>query len=114
MTGFYDRTAEYVGVLLPHAWTGLGPALRSAVAGLATDAGPVVDVGAGTGLGTAVLADALPATEIIAVEPHPALRAALLAWLAGNAGLGSRSRSTSKPSRSRKWNSPGRVHDHSA
>jgi predicted O-methyltransferase YrrM len=37
-----------------------------------------VDIGAGGGLGTLVIAKALPRAEIIAVEPSPGLRAVLL------------------------------------
>lgn len=85
--GFYDRTAEYVAVLLPSAWAGIGPALTSALAGLETGEGPVVDAGAGSGVGTAVLARALPEAEIIAVEPHPALRAALMARVVADDAL---------------------------
>lgn len=84
---FYDVTAEYVAVLLPAAWTVLGPAVADALAGLDPSGGPVVDVGAGTGLGTRVIASALPAAEILAVEPHPALRTALLAVVAAEEDL---------------------------
>lgn len=86
-SGFYDRTGEYVAVLLPAAWEGLGPALAAAVTGLDVTAGPVVDVGAGTGIGTEVLARALPGAEILAVEPHAALRTALLARLSADDDL---------------------------
>lgn len=89
-TEFYDRTAEYVAVLIGAAWTGLGPALAAALAGLETADGPVVDVGAGSGLGTRVIADALPDAEILAVEPDRALRTALLAAVAADAGLSRR------------------------
>lgn len=85
--GFYDRTAEYVAVLLRDAWTGLGPALTRAVSGLDTSAGPVLDIGAGTGSGTAVLAAALPDAAIVAVEPNQALRTALLARCADDEDL---------------------------
>lgn len=84
---FYDRTAEYVAVLLPTAWDGLDDALVGALDGLDTTAGPVVDIGAGTGIGTAVLARALPGAEILAVEPHRVLRTALLARVVGDRGL---------------------------
>ncbi|MGH3567377.1 MAG: hypothetical protein ACRDRH_15360 [Pseudonocardia sp.] len=88
--GFYDRTAEYVTVLLPAKWEGLEPALAGAVAGLDIAIGPVIDVGAGSGLGTAALARVLPAAEILAVEPHPALRTALLARVSADDDLRSR------------------------
>ncbi|TCC50640.1 class I SAM-dependent methyltransferase [Kribbella capetownensis] len=84
---FYDRTAEYVALLLPGAWAGLRPALAAALVGLDATAGPVVDVGAGSGEGVVVLADALPVAEIIAVEPHAALRTALLTRISGDSAL---------------------------
>jgi SAM-dependent methyltransferase len=88
---FYDRTAEYVAVLLKPAWEGLGPALADALAGLCTVEGqPIVDVGAGSGLGTEVIAKACPDAEILAVEPNPALRTALLSRVAGNGPLAER------------------------
>lgn len=90
MTSFYDRTAEYVAVLIPAAWNGLDAALSAALEGLDITTGPVVDVGAGTGTGTDVLARALPGAEIIAVEPHHALRTALLARVAGDEDLRAR------------------------
>ncbi|MCT2590853.1 class I SAM-dependent methyltransferase [Streptomyces sp. N2-109] len=87
---FYDRTAEFVATLLPAAWAALGPALSRALDGLDTSTGPVVDVGAGSGESTAALARALPDAEILAVEPHPALRTALVARIAGDADLAGR------------------------
>jgi hypothetical protein len=90
VTDFYAHTAEYVAVLIEPAWTGLGPALAAALAGLDTTAGPVVDVGAGSGPGTRAIATALPDAEIIAVEPDRALRTALLARLTTDPDLGGR------------------------
>ncbi|WP_146167520.1 hypothetical protein [Micromonospora sp. MH33] len=43
-----------------------------------------MDIGAGTGLGTLVAARAVPDAEVIAVEPSPILRAALLARVVGD------------------------------
>ncbi|MGH3446762.1 MAG: methyltransferase domain-containing protein, partial [Nocardioidaceae bacterium] len=48
--------------------------------------GPVLDIGAGTGLGTVALATALPDREVWAVEPDPTSRAVLHARVA-DAGL---------------------------
>ncbi|MFF9690884.1 hypothetical protein [Streptomyces sp. NPDC014623] len=87
---FYDRTAEHVAVLIPSAWEGLGPALGRALEGLDTSSGPVVDVGAGTGEGTVVLARTLRSADILAVEPHPLLRTALLTRVTADKELAAR------------------------
>jgi SAM-dependent methyltransferase len=87
---FYERTGEYVAVLLGTAWEAMRPALTAALEGLDPAAGPVVDVGAGTGLGTEVIARALPDAEILAVEPDRALRTALLARVVADADLRAR------------------------
>lgn len=76
MTDQYERSAEFVDVMLAPAWTALAPVLAQALHGAP---GPVVDVGAGGGHGTRVIAKALPQAEIFAVEPSPGLRAVLLA-----------------------------------
>lgn len=44
--------------------------------------GPVLDVGAGSGLNTAAVLEALPAARVLAIEPSRAMRALLLARLA--------------------------------
>lgn len=69
---FYDVSATGAGweddlALPPEALSGFDP-----------DAGPIVDIGAGTGLSTVTLADALPAARIVAVEPSTSMRAVLL------------------------------------
>lgn len=48
---------------------------------LQPDQGPVLDVGAGSGLNTAWLLDRLPAVTVLAIEPSPAMRALALARL---------------------------------
>jgi predicted O-methyltransferase YrrM len=84
----YRESAEYVDIMSRDAWRELGPLLAEALEGVA---GPVVDLGAGSGLGTLVIAKALPEAEIIAVEPSSGLRAVLLSkvyttrtWLGGS------------------------------
>ncbi|WP_188190329.1 class I SAM-dependent methyltransferase [Nonomuraea sp. SYSU D8015] len=72
----YERSAEFVDVMLAPHWTVLGPAVAEALRGAP---GPVVDVGAGGGHGTRAIAQALPEAEIFAVEPSPGLRAVLMA-----------------------------------
>lgn len=87
---FYETTAEHVAVLLGPPWQVLGPALAAALDGLDPSAGPIVDVGAGSGLGTRVIARAVPGADVIAVEPDRALRTALLAVVTADPDLQSR------------------------
>ncbi|OCC14032.1 Methyltransferase domain protein [Streptomyces sp. PTY087I2] len=49
-----------------------------------------MDIGAGTGGGTVTIATALPTAEILAVEPHPSLRTALLARTVADRDLATR------------------------
>ncbi|MEU6408093.1 ferredoxin [Microbispora sp. NPDC046933] len=72
----YERSAEFVDIMLAAHWSALGPALVEALHG---GAGPIVDVGAGGGHGTRAIAQAVPGAEVVAVEPSPALRSVLLA-----------------------------------
>ncbi|GAB3213718.1 methyltransferase, FkbM family [Marinactinospora thermotolerans DSM 45154] len=51
--------------------------MRAALAGLDTSHGPIVDIGAGTGLVTATIAETLPSARIISAEPSPNMRAIL-------------------------------------
>lgn len=84
---FYDRTAEYVAVLFPAAWEAPGSALTNAVAGLDTNSGTLVEVGARSRVGTAALARSLPGGTSSPSSQHRALRAALLARVAGDEQL---------------------------
>jgi predicted O-methyltransferase YrrM len=78
MSDQYRESAEYIDVMSRVAWQELGPLLAGALTTAKPVSGPVVDLGAGTGLGTLVIAKALPEAEIIAVEPSSGLRAVLL------------------------------------
>jgi len=62
-------------------------ALAAALRGAPIKAGPVLDLGAGTGLSTALISAALPDAEIVAVEPSRALRAVLMSRIAGDSAL---------------------------
>jgi SAM-dependent methyltransferase len=75
----YAESAEFIDMLIGPHWNALGPVVADAVKGAEAGAGPVLDIGAGSGRGTLVLARALPDAEILAVEPSPGLRSALLA-----------------------------------
>lgn len=81
MSGMYEQVAEYYDLMAVERWQQLGPALLAAFDGVDPTAGPLLDLGAGTGLMTVALADALPGATIVAVEPSRAMRTALIARL---------------------------------
>jgi SAM-dependent methyltransferase len=83
----YAITAEFYDILAGPLWEHLGPAVVAALEGARSSAGPLLDLGAGTGLSTVALADAVPDAAILAVEPSPSLRAVLHSRLAARADL---------------------------
>lgn len=78
----YGVAAEYLELLMLPAWRELRSALVAVLHDVDPAAGPVLDLGAGTGLGTKVILDTVPGARVLAVEPSPGLRAVLLARLA--------------------------------
>ncbi|NKY33160.1 class I SAM-dependent methyltransferase [Nocardia speluncae] len=92
----YSVTAEFYDLMATPYWAQVDPLLPDLLAEVDTLAGPVVDIGAGTGLSTMAVADALPDAEIIAVEPSGAMRAVLMSRLAARKDL--RERITVLPS----------------
>ena len=80
----YDAIAEYHEVHMPAAWDRLRDVVSDTFGDVASD-GVLVDIGAGSGIGTATLADTTDA-EIIALEPNPTMRAMMVARL-DNAGV---------------------------
>jgi hypothetical protein len=74
----YGLNAEFYDAVSAESWATLGPALVAALAGARPQDGPLVDVGAGTGLATQVIAETVADAEILAVEPSAALRPALM------------------------------------
>src|SRR5919197_13009 len=83
----YVDSGEFIDVLSQDAWRALRPPIVEALGQAAPDQGPIVDIGAGTGLGTLVVAETLPASHILAVEPSPILRAVLLSRLVSDGDL---------------------------
>lgn len=73
----YAVAAEFLELMSVEAWRWLRPALAACLNGVDVSVGPVLDLGAGTGLGTEVVLDAIAGATVLAVEPSPALRAAL-------------------------------------
>lgn len=74
----YAVTAQYYDPLAATTHADTDRRIAAALAGLDTTPGPIVDVGAGTGLTTALIAATLPEVEIFAVEPDAAMRPALM------------------------------------
>jgi SAM-dependent methyltransferase len=83
----YAESGEFIDVLSQDAWQALRAPISQALRQAAPQQGPIVDIGAGTGLGTLLVAETVPAADIIAVEPSPILRAVLLARLVTNEHL---------------------------
>lgn len=83
----YAVAAEYYDLWSGSYWDELGPALRAALADVDPANGPVVELGAGTGLGTVLIADTVDRARVIAVEPSRAMRGVLVSRIASRADL---------------------------
>lgn len=70
-------TAEFYDLLATGMWEPFGLQLLDLLAGVDPTAGPIVDVGAGTGVGLPYLTVAVPGAAIWAIEPSRAMRTAL-------------------------------------
>ncbi|WP_030861584.1 class I SAM-dependent methyltransferase [Streptomyces sp. NRRL S-37] len=79
MSDPYERSAEYLDILIAESWEPLAPALADVLSRVRAATGSVVDLGAGSGRGVRVICDALPRVPVLAVEPSAAMRAVLLA-----------------------------------
>jgi hypothetical protein len=89
MTDLCVSAAEHFDLITKPVWPGsVGPALSPALK--QAGEGPVLDIGAGAGLGLSTIASVLPDHEIIAVEPSPSLRIGLFTRLADNPALAER------------------------
>lgn len=87
-SGAYESSAEFFDlVAASHTASSSAPAVVAALAGIDPDAGPVLDLGAGTGLLTEAVARAHPRLELVAAEPAAAMRAALTARVLSDPGL---------------------------
>ncbi|MFJ3937493.1 Gfo/Idh/MocA family oxidoreductase [Streptomyces parvus] len=74
----YSPSAEFFDlVAAEHTATASAPAIAALLADADLSAGPVVDIGAGTGLVTEAVARTRPDAEIVACEPSVGMRAVL-------------------------------------
>ncbi|MEH1015696.1 class I SAM-dependent methyltransferase [Micromonospora sp. CPCC 206060] len=83
----YQRSGEFLDLLSRDAWEALREPVAHALRGVVPANGPILDVGAGSGLGTLVAAGTVADAEILAVEPSAVLRAVLLARVAADPDL---------------------------
>jgi trans-aconitate methyltransferase len=83
----YAITAQYYDVMAADQHARVDAQIAAMLHGFDTSAGPFVDIGAGTGLTTRVIASALPDAEILAVEQDPSMRAALMTRVCSDSDL---------------------------
>ncbi|MCU0758030.1 MAG: class I SAM-dependent methyltransferase [Steroidobacteraceae bacterium] len=83
----YAVTAQFYDPMAAAQHDRVDRQIRSALEGLAPMGDPIVDIGAGTGLTVQVIAGALPDAEILAVEPDPSMRSALMTRVWADPGL---------------------------
>ena len=77
-----EATAEFYDLLATAHWQTFGLQLLDLLSGADPSAGPILDIGAGTGVGLAYLLTAVPDARIHALEPSRAMRTALHTRLA--------------------------------
>ncbi|MFG1955186.1 methyltransferase domain-containing protein [Micromonospora sp. NPDC048830] len=82
MTDEYSTSGEFLDILSRDAWAALREPVTSALRGIDPAVGPLIDLGAGSGRGTLLLAELAPSAFVLAVEPSLVQRAVLLARLA--------------------------------
>ena len=84
----YAPVAEYVDLLSRPFWQSFGTVLEKVLE--YAGSGPLLDIGAGTGMGLARTAALMPRHDIVAVEPSAALRTGLFARLSEDPALAAR------------------------
>lgn len=90
-TSPYTPSAEFFDlVAAEHTATASAPAIAALLADADLSTGPVVDIGAGTGLVTEAVARARPDAEILACEPAVGMRAVLTSRVFSDPDLRSR------------------------
>ena len=83
----YDITSQYYDAMANGQLAVVREQIAAAMQGVDCSQGPIVDIGAGTGLTTEAIAKALPAAEILAIEPHAGMRAALMTRICADPDL---------------------------
>lgn len=86
----YTQPAEFFDLGAREHTDRTGPAVVASLAGIDPEAGPLLDIGAGSGLVTRQVAAAYPDCRIVAAEPSPGMRAILTSRLADSPGTAER------------------------
>lgn len=87
MRDYYSPMAEFYELVARRQAAASGPPLAAALSALPAGIGPVVEIGAGTGRLTEVIAAALPTAPIVAAEPSATMRAILTSRVASRPEL---------------------------
>lgn len=80
----YAATASMYDLLITDYRAQQVAALETLRPRLLTEVGPVLDIGAGSGLNSAWVLTQLPTAEVVAIEPSPAMRALTVGRVAGH------------------------------
>ncbi len=88
MTDHYDQLAEFHDLFMVEPWEKLRPSVASVFSDLTSDA-VIAEIGAGTGMGTLVLAEESSA-RVMALEPNQVMRTALMIRVTTVPGLDER------------------------
>ncbi|MEU1898637.1 Gfo/Idh/MocA family oxidoreductase [Nocardiopsis dassonvillei] len=86
----YNEAAEFFDLGAREHTARTGPAVVACLSGIDPSAGPLVDIGAGSGLVTRQVAAAYPDCRLIATEPAAGMRALLTARVGDDPGLARR------------------------
>ncbi|MFG1796205.1 class I SAM-dependent methyltransferase [Nocardia sp. NPDC049149] len=90
MADIYGDAAEFYDIAGRPYWKPRATALANAMTPAAQTNSPIVDVGAGTGLVVEIVGAALADVPILAIEPSPAMRAALASRVQADPALARR------------------------
>lgn len=87
MPDLYETNAEFYDLGMSPLRENQVSHIKAALKAVDTSAGPIVDLGAGTGLSVQAIASCFPEATFLAVEPAASLRAILMSRLTSNADL---------------------------
>jgi len=83
----FVQSAEFYDIMCEEEWNLRREAIASELITISGNAGPVIDIGSGTGRGVELIAKTLPTANIIAVEPSSIMRAGLMSRIMASKDL---------------------------